>query len=101
MQDLDDADLDFEDAPVSGGANKTAPSEPVDEATCIALREIVFGRATGRGFPDVWLEQGFVFNDSVDRYVRARALACALACGNTTVSCFFCFFCARVCLPCE
>ena len=66
MEDLDDLDMDFEDAPAASAAT-TVSSEPVDEQTCIGLREIVFGRATGRGFPDVWLEQGFVFNDSKDR----------------------------------
>eukprot|EP00750_Incisomonas_marina_P017357 INCI20272.1.p1 GENE.INCI20272.1~~INCI20272.1.p1 ORF type:complete len:585 (-),score=95.94 INCI20272.1:81-1835(-) len=65
MEDLDDMDLDFEDEPVA--SSKTIPSDPVDEETCVGLREVVFGRATGRGFPDVWLEQGFVFNSTADR----------------------------------
>lgn len=65
MEDLDDFDLDFDDA--APPAAKTVPSEPVDEATCIGLREIVFGRATGNGFPRVWLEQGFVFNTTAER----------------------------------
>jgi hypothetical protein len=68
MEDLDDMDLDFDGgAAAVGPTAKTVPSEPVDEATCIALREILFGRATGPGFPDGWLQQGFFFNPPDER----------------------------------
>ena len=86
MEDLDDMDLDFEDEPVA--SSKTIPSDPVDEETCVGLREVVFGRATGRGFPDVWLEQGFVFNSTADRFVSlAYPIAFQALCNMTWPLC--------------
>ena len=69
MEDVDDFDLDFDDAEdPSKGNNKPVPGKPIDQATCIALRQIVFGSATrSRGFPPSWLRQGFVFNSADDR----------------------------------
>jgi len=66
MEDIDDMDLDFDDTPAP--AVTMARGTPIDESTCKSLRHIVFGRTTGQGFPNVWLEQGFVFNSAAERY---------------------------------